>query len=123
MKTAQELADRLAELAGWKYDSAGFGVRQGDRDHQGHPFPIGSLDALEAFRREQLEGWVWYRIDTMGDGGKWRCFMARRQPAKIINSPTELPDEWAARAAALIAAKESTTAPLGAPPQPRETKK
>lgn len=117
--TAQELADRLAELAGWKYgsmtDPAIKGLARGWSKgtnlllYGQHPYPVGSLDALEAFRREQLLGWEWdcvrwYGPDNCHAKVREKGCPPNRHPATW---PGDGPDEWTARASALIAAKET----------------
>lgn len=141
--TSQQLADRLAELAGWKkrpvdlclmgatpwYRPASNPRDPGDSQYT-HPFPVGSLDALERWRGENLPGeWRWGKIDFWGTVDAMLCYgnpMAMGSKYRVLHGRG--PDEWTARAAALIAAKESsmnkdTTAPKGAPPQPKEPKK
>lgn len=89
--TSQQLADELALIA----FSAGITMRS----HQ----ILGSLDALEAFRRERLPGWEWWNVGWQQD--RVEAGMVHRETARLIKKYG--PDEWTARAAALIAAKET----------------
>ena len=68
-----------------------------------HPFPVNSLDALEAFRREQLPGWEWWNVGWQQE--RVEAGMMQRETARLLKKYG--PDEWTARAAALIAAKEA----------------
>jgi len=107
----QTIADELASLAGWKYgsmtDPAIEGLARGWSKgarlllYGQHPFPVGSLDALEAFRREKLPGWEWDHIHNVGGPVGWRVQMSR---GEIVYRWYTGPDEWTARASALIAA-------------------
>lgn len=116
MKTAQELADRLAELAGWKYgsmtDPAIKGLARGWSKgtnlllYGQHPYPVGSLDALEAFRREQLPEWVYWDASSNGRTALYP-FIFELSASISRSVKAHGPDEWTARAAALIAAKET----------------
>lgn len=106
--SSQALADRLAELAGWKKDSMGVWERDGHRQID-HPYPPNSLDALERWRGENLLGeWRWGKIDFWGTVDAMLCYgnpMAMGSKYRVLRGRG--PDEWTARAAALIAAKES----------------
>lgn len=102
---SQALADRLAELAGWRKDA--MGVWDRERRQLNHPFPVGSLDALERWRGELLKGWEWYFIHAdAGLDNDWNVCVYRNGGPPYIQRHG--PDEWTARAAALIAAKESS---------------
>lgn len=103
--TPQELADELARLAGWECgcvknlwgrpDSDGrvvVGHGQGD-----HPYPVGCLDALEAFRRER--GWVLGALFRFDDACK--CYIEKN---KMPLSEGQGADHWSAYASALVAA-------------------
>lgn len=87
--TSQQLADELALIA----FSAGITMRS----HQ----ILGSLDALEAFRRERLPGWEWDSIDRESPT-EWTAGLGIMGHGPVIRESG--PDEWSARASALIAA-------------------
>lgn len=104
MKTAQELADRLAELAGWALTDDGYWAQNGDTMYgTDHPFAVGSLDALEAFRREQLAGWEWLEHGIWKDG----CYsrVGNRKTGEFKDG--QAANIWDSYASALIAAKET----------------
>jgi hypothetical protein len=127
--TSQQLADRLAELAGWFPTSEGWARKDGPHSECPlgfHPYEVGSLDALERWRGEWLNGWEWACV--FGPTGMEQLWTSMLSADNKFDAEGAGPDEWTARAAALIAAKESsmnkdTTAPKGAPPQPKEPKK
>jgi hypothetical protein len=100
----QTIADELARLAGWSTDGevwSRYGKKSGGRHYQRkHPFPVGSLDALEAFRRERLPGWELWAIEM---STKWyRAVYRTTDRASHVDGAG--PDEWTARASALVAA-------------------
>ena len=106
---SQQLADRLAELAGW-YPNESRWTREVPQgwDHTPphvHPFPVGSLDALERWRGENLPGWEFWAIyGPIPESSEWSVTIGS-DPSKsgiVVGGPTE----WDARAAALVAAKE-----------------
>lgn len=107
---SQALADRLAELAGWRWDK---NEKIWKHDRLGNAFyhgiDVGSLDALERWRGENLLGeWRWGKIDFWGTVDAMLCYgnpMAMGSKYRVLRGRG--PDEWTARAAALIAAKES----------------
>ena len=114
VNTPQQLADRLAELAGWKYEPRFEGHKPWYHDgcpwHE-HPFPVGSIDALEAFRREQLAGWAWHRIllpDPWDDPDNPQSPVEVTLLSRMVRKKGLGEDEWTARAAALVAAKEQS---------------
>lgn len=103
--TPQELADELARLAGWTKDAEGQWDFEPPRGTLyigpfDHPFPVGSLDALEAFRREKLPDFRWSSVEWDKFGVHARGFL---RLVRLI-STTDHPDEWTARASALVAA-------------------
>ena len=104
--TSQQLADRLAEIAGWTKDHDGWWT------HPGKPYEttntivkVGSLDALERWRGENLPGWEFWAIyGPIPESSEWSVTIGS-DPSKsgiVVGGPTE----WDARAAALVAAKE-----------------
>lgn len=106
----QTIADELAALAGWRKDS--MGVWDRERRQLNHPYPVGSLDALEAFRRERLPGVMLSYLHDYSDTNpeadpRFRC------EASIVRMTDGRPDGcwiksgrtmWSSYASALIAA-------------------
>jgi hypothetical protein len=114
---SQQLADRLAEIAGWKYEECRYDVDRWGlmwvRDESAQynqPFPVGSLDALERWRGENLPGeWRWGEIDFWGTVDAMLCCgspTAMGSKYRVLHGRG--PTEWDARAAALVAAKENS---------------
>jgi hypothetical protein len=106
---SQQLADRLAEIAGW-YPNESRWTREVPQgwDHTPphvHPFPVGSLDALERWRGEWLKGWDWACV--FGPTGMEQLWTSMLSSDNKFDAEGAGPTEWDARAAALIAAKEN----------------
>jgi len=103
--TSQQIADELARIAGWTRTADGWWRHPNGLDEtQNCPVKIGSLDALEAFRRERLPGWEW-GLHARDNGNKWKSWLTS------VGDPADMfigtgPDEWTARASALIAASK-----------------
>ena len=104
MMTAQELADRLAELSGWTRIDAGWWRHPNRIDEtKNHPVKVGSIDALEAFRTEKLSEWEWLEHGIWKDG----CYsrVGNRKTGEFKDG--QATNIWDSYAAALIAAEEN----------------
>lgn len=118
--TSQQLADELARIAGWVKDTTvprlwtrPFNGNPADlEERRSHPFKIGSIDALEAFRRERLPGWWFYDIGRLIGRNDYEATMVHETTTHDswgFVGPLaggQGPDEWSARASALIAASK-----------------
>ena len=104
---SQQLADRLAELAGWTKDHDGWWT------HPGKPYEttntivkVGSLDALERWRGEWLPEYKAlsvYGPVMEGPPDEWTVYVWKKAGHQYGTGTTF----WDAYAAALIAAKEN----------------